>query len=619
MDRVEGMIIKLALSDIGLINGLRLFSVFNKFDKEEGIKYLKKFIMVYYSMEKDMPDEFYDLILEQIYSGKYLSLYYILVKRDIFILISYLKYDNEDVSILKDGITPLQYFSILKRYINSIVDKLLILEKRNNDSVLDNSIKDEDLWLLRRIPHYQLEEYVYIAYKMYLSIGLNNSLELIDGKYGQIDYEKIFFMFYNLEVNHEIDNLATERFCKYLLGNKKDYNNVIRQMLRGEFNDLFLNFDYFYNNFSYFIDRLGLKMSKERVVTLIKDRFITYSPVEPQITGDIFVDMVSSYHNKYIYLGVSEEEIYKKNIDMYNKYLKYKYKSSIPRISIDNKDGFICEVLKLSDPRNLVLGYRSGNCFRINGDASSLFYNFLKNEHMRLVSISTIDNKDYAMMLVMRNGNVLIGQGIEVSKWVSSDVKGFKLYNYCRLILKEMMNYMNSCGDEIVATIIGSSNENVSIYNNSVLPFIVNPILGDSGSYYNGIYNYQCLLDLYDGMEVKDIRLYVPYFRYCDEREKILRRHNGSYDSNYREIEKRLIALRFIRSQSEGGFEFYHTLFEHKEVYTCCNKDWYITLFDDGFIDSFVDDVDDRAVLEYRCELENVNMNIIGKSRKKKF
>ena len=590
MKKAEDRVEKIALLRLNMINYLRLFKIFIGLGYEERIKYLKKFIKIYYSLEKDLPNEFYNMILEQIYSDKYLSLFYILVKRNIYVLISYLKYDNENIFMLEDGITPLQYFSILKRYINSIVDKLLILEKRNNDSVLNNGIKDEDLWLLRRIPHYQLEEYVYIAYKMYLSIGLNNSLELIDGKYGQIDYEKIFFMFYNLDVNHVIDNLGIERFCKYLFGDKKNYNNVIRQLLRGEFNELFLNFDYFYNNFDYFIDKLGLKMSKERVTTLIKDRFITYSPVDPQITGDVFADMVSSYHNKYMYLDVSEDEIYKKNIDVYNKYLKYKYKSSIPNISIDSEDGFICEVLKLNDPRNLVLGYRSGNCFRINGDASSLFYNFLKNEHMRLVSISTLDNKDYAMMLVMRNGNVLIGQGIEVSKWVSSDVKGLRLYNYCRLILKEMMNYMNSCGDEIVATIIGSTNENVAIYNNSVLPFIINPILGDSGSYYNGIYNYQCLFDLYNGRSLKDIILYVPSFRYCDEREEILRRYNGVYDSNYRKIEKRLIALRFARSQKEESFEFYHTLFEHKEIYTCCNNDWYITLFDNGYIDGFVDD-----------------------------
>ena len=521
--------------------------------------------------------------------------------------------------MLEDEVTPLQYFSILKKYINSIVNKLIILEKRNNDSILDNVIKDEDLWLLRRVPHYQLEEYIYIAYKMYLSIGLFNSLELLNGKYGQIDYEKIYFMFYNLEVNREIDVLRTERFCKYLFGNKKDYNNVIRHILRGEYNELFLNFDYFYNKFDYFIDKLGLKMSKERVISLTNDRFITHSPVVPKITGDVFVDMVSSYRNKYRYLDVSEEDIYKKNIDIYNKYLKYKYKSSIPSISIKSEDGFICEVLRLNDPRNLVLGYRSGNCFRINGDASSLFYNFLKNEHMRLVSISTIDNKDYAMMLVMRNGNVLIGQGIEVSKWVSSDIKGLKLYNYCRLILKEMMDYMNFCGDEIVATIIGSTNENVSMYNNSVLPFLINPILGDNGNYYNGIYNYQCLLDLYDGKTINDIRLYVPSKRYFDEREEILSRYNGVYDLNYREIEKRLIALRFVRSQREGSFEFYHTLFDHKEVYTCCNNDWYITLFDDGHIDSFVDDTDDRAVLEYRYELENINMNILRKSKKKEL
>lgn len=617
MQKIENKIKKIASKKLSLISILKLFNILIKLDREESIRYIELFIKEYYYLEEEIPKEFYELIINQINNDKYLSLYNTLIERNLYLLISYLKYNSEDVSELEDVITPLQYYNIPKRYINHIIEKLKSLEIKNNDSNLDNIVKDEALWLLKKLPHFNSQEYMNIAYKIYLSIGLNNGLELLDNKYGLVDYEKIHFLFLELNVKDGLNEEYQEIFCNFLFENKRDYNNVFRKILRGEFIELFLNFDYFYNNFIYFIDILGINLSRDKVRLLIKDRFLTHSAVVPQITRDILDDMLSSYYCKYEYLDISREEVYSKNIDIYNKYLKNKYRSSIPMIEINTNSQFYCDVLSLDDPRNLVLGYRSSNCFRINGDASILFHNFLKSEHMRLVSISTKENKDYAMMLVMRNGNVLIGQGIEVSKRVSSNVKGKKLYDTCRLVLKEMMDYMNSNGDEIVATIIGCSNENVSEYNNQILPFLVNPILDINSNYYNGIYNYQCLLDLYDRRNLSDIKLYVPSIRYLDKRESVLRRYNSIYDNNYMEIEKRLISLRFLRSQKEGNYQFYNKLSNHRELYTCCNKDWYITLFDDETIDGFVVENDERAKEEYDLELEKIKQYILKNSSKK--
>jgi len=424
MKKIEDKIRNISSKKLSLINILRLFNIFIKLDKKDSLEYMKIFVRENYSLDEDMPDDFYELIINKINNNKVLSLFYILTERDIYLLISYLKYNCEDVSMLKDIITPLQYYISPKKHINHIMEKLMELEKKNDDGILSDKIKDELLWKLKRIPHYQIDEYINIAYKMYLSIGLDNGLELLDDKYGKIDYEKIYFLFLILEVNNKLNLEYQDAFCKFIFENKKDYNNIIRQMLRGEFSELFLNFDYFYNNFDYFVDRLGIKMSKDRVKSLIKDRFLTSSPECPKMTGDIIMDMISSYYCKYEYRDIDEGDIYKKNMEVYNKYLRDKYKSSIPEISAISNDKFKCEVLSLSDPRNLVMGYRSGNCFRINGEAATLFHNFLKSEHMRLVSVSTLENKDYAMMLVMRNGNVLIGQGIEVSKWAPSNIKG---------------------------------------------------------------------------------------------------------------------------------------------------------------------------------------------------
>lgn len=595
---------KLSIKKLNLINTMKLFNIFMKIREKDRYRCVKLFINEYYNILEDMPDDFYELILDKIYGDKYLEIFDKFIDRDKYMLVSYLKYDNEDTDGLNEVITINQYYSVSKRYVNKIIDLIKNLDGKGNNN-LDLMLEKEAIWLLRRRPTYSELEYRNIAYKIILSIGLDNGIELLSNKYGDINYEKVFFMFNNLDVRIGISNQDIDIFNIFLFSNKKDYNNVVRMMLNGDFIELFLNFDYFYNNFSYFVRKIGSRLNKNKVRLLLNDRYLTGNVSSPEMTGDILDDMLSSYYCKYDVLDTPKEIVYDKNYYIYDKYLRNKYKSSIPMIDNINKDGYLCEVISFCDPRNLVLGYRSGNCFRINGDARILFNNFLKSDHMRLVSISTNEYKDFAMMLVYRNGNILIGQGIEVSKRVSNDVKGKKLYDICRMVLKEMMDYMNMNGDCIVATIIGSSNENVSNYNKQILPFLVSPILDNSCNYYNGIYNYQCLLDIKEGCSLYDIKLYIPEFRYYDKRDKILYRMKGDYN-NYMEIEKRLIAQRFWRMKQEGSFDFYQRMYNHNEIYTCCNKDWYITLYDDMEIDSFIIDGNEIARCEYDNEMDKI-------------
>lgn len=593
---------------LNIINTLELFNIFMKIKNKKNIEYIKIFIKDYFLLVEDMPNDFYELLLNQMCSNNYMNLFRIFTEKNIYLLISYLKYNKEEFSELEEILTPLEYYNISKKHINIIIGLLKKLEFKVNNSYLNDLIKDDTIWLLKREPQFTEEEYRSIAYKIYLTIGFDNGVELLSLKYGEIDYEKVYFLFSRLDTKNCLKDIYRNAFVLFLFNNKKDSGNIFRQMLTGEFKELFLNFDYFYNNFSYFVSKLGIKLSKARVKLLLEERYLSKNVLIPEMTADILDDMLSSYYYKYDVLDTPKQEVYKKNFEIYNQLLRGKCKSSIPQIDLDVNEGLLCETLSLNDPRNLVLGYRAGNCFRINGDASILFNNFLKSEHMRLVSISTIEHKDYAMMLIMRNGNVLIGQGIEVSKWAPSNIKGKKLYDTCREVLRKMMEYMNSMGDEIVATIIGSSNSNVSEYNSQILPFLINPILENSSNYYNGIYNYQCLLDISEGKNLYDIKLYVPSVRYFDKREPVLRRTNKVCvkDSNYIEIEKRLRTLRFIRIKKDGNYDFYKNLLQLSELYVSCNKDWYIILFYNGTIDSFVCSEDERAIEEFNKELVSV-------------
>lgn len=574
---------------------VKLYYLFSKSYYARNINYLKSFISEYYGINDYFVDEFYNHLKR----CKKNEVFKKIIGKDIYSLIDYVKNNNNHVDNLKEIISPIDYYNIPFRYINKIVDLLKHLELVSNKCVLNTVVEDVPIYKLNSCVNSDESQYYYIACKMYLSIGLDNSIDLLSYKYGNIDYKNIYYMFKRIDT---LNNKDTS-FRDFLFCNKKDSDNLIRRMLAGDYKEIFLNFDYLYNNFSYFKNKLGSKMNRTKLIDLLNERFLSNNIIYPEITSDISNDMINSYYHKYDYSGVSEKSILNSNYDIYNKYLKNKVESSIPSITI-NKDGYTCETVRASDPRNLILGYRSGNCFRINGEASTLFYSFLKSKYMKILSISNKEYKDFAMMLIMRNGNVLISQGIEISKWINVNQK--EIYEICKTAMKELMDYMNSSGDNIVATIIGASNNNVTNYNSNILPFIVNPILKNDSSFYTGIDNYQCLLDLANNKSINDIKLYEPSKMYKDNTDILERtKLDRPGTINYNNVEKRLISLRFLRFK-QGDSNIYNNLIHNNEIYTICSNNWYITLFDNGEVDSFIA-TDDRVIMdEYEKELKKI-------------
>ena len=581
-----------------ILDYLKLIKNYFQLRKTPSPTKVKDFVREFYGVG-DMPHDFYEILLTKIKTKQVLSS---IISQDIYILISYLQHNSEDTEELREYLTPEDYFLISRKQITKLEQLLQQMSKEPN--ILSPLIEEELIWKLRRRPVYSQEEYQELAYKLYQAFGFNNSSELISGKYGTVNYEQLHFIIKNIEPK-DYSQEERERINNYLFGDKKSFNSPIRQMLNGRVIPLFINFDYFYNNNQYFVDKLGKKLPLDRLKLLLEERFITTEPTTPEITAELKEDMLSSYYHKYSETTTEPKEVIDKNIDLFTEKLRNKYASSIPQIPLQSDDEEIkVELLNLSDPRNLTHGYRSGNCFRVNGDAAILFSKFLDSDHMRILSFSTPEHKDYAMVLLMRNGNVLIGQGIETSKWVPQEFKGKRLYDLTKNALKQVMNYMNSRGDEIVGTIIGATNENVTVYNNNYLPFIVSPNLENSSNYYNGVSTYQCLLDLAPSKTISDMKAYVPEIRYYDQREQVLSRKNNY---PHQDIERRIISLRFQRTKTVEGFSFYEQMLNKREQETICNKDWYITVFTDGTVDSFISDTKDpRAKEEYQTHIAKV-------------
>lgn len=604
---LKSTLLKLSKKKLNVFDAVKLYKILLELPYND-IAYIKLFINSYYSVA-ELSDDFYKLFIHGVHSNRYKELFNVLLTRNIYNLICFLKNDYECSEEIEDEISPTDYFNLPTKQIKFLIELLKSLDIQNDELKIKNIIATNTQWLLRRPCINTEQEYKRIAIKMFMSIGLDNSIDVLCGKYGLVDYDIIYYLFNNLNIKNRIVKEILS-FNDFLFNNKKDPNNNMRLMLNANFDELFINFDYFYNSIGNFVEKLGIKLNKSKVSILLKERYLAPKLENPELSGDILEDMLSSYYHKY---GItdSESDIIDRNIAAYKSKLKTKTKSSIIQVDIPKDGDYIFELLPLTDARNLVMGYRAGNCFRLNGDAFVLFNNFLTNPHMRILSISTEEYKDFGMVLLMRNGNVLIAQGIELSRRLPNQFTGKKLYNAVKNAINYIMDKMNNSDDEIVASIIGLSNSNTVPYNNNLLPFIVNPILDNNHQFYNGIYNYQGLLFLKEGKTINDIKLFVPDAIFSDTKRNLYRRNKFiSYNSiEYREIEKILISLRYARFKETSKEEliyYYSDLSKKCEVYTICTFDWFIMVFQDGSIDSFINSSDPGVIEQYNFELEKI-------------
>ena len=173
--------------------------------------------------------------------------------------------------------------------------------------------------------------------------------------------------------------------------------------------------------------------------------------------------------------------------------------------------------------------------------------------------------------------------------------------------MKQLMNEMNENKDEIVATIIGCSNANVSDFNSKFLPFRVTPILDKDqfSTYYDGFHFPQCLISVKENTSLSDIKLFTPTFEYFDQREEVLYLKSNDYSYVRDLVNQRLMAISYFADTQMRRIRR-QSMYEVKEIY--CNADWYLIVFENGEIEGTYLNKDPRAKEEYEfylCRVKN--------------
>ena len=563
----------------------------------EKINYIALLLKHYYQFDDKLHDDFYYYVLKEIYQGNG----EVFDKENIFQVIDKYKGLSLNANELDFIITPNQYLEIptknIHKIIKLLVDKMYTCPKNK----LDNLYQNEDLYKLSRQANFLESECISLAYKLYLSMGFTNSLELLQNKYGEVSFATLYFLIYPIDVTKI--SVPNEELTTFLFGGEKE-NSAMASILNGSSKELYLNFSYFYQNFVYYYKELQGNVSRKRVEALLKDRFLTFDPVYPNIKRDVVDDMIKSFHNKYIYNDYSDKQIENLNYAFYEENISHQISSSIPQIQVYNGD-YKASILAKNDPKVLVMGYRANNCFRLNGDASVLFKKVIASKHCRVVSVSRAKDNDIAMAIIIRNGNVIVAQGIEISQSYQNIVDRKEIYLTIEKFMKQLMNEMNEKGDVIVATMIGCSNSNVSDFNSKFLPFRVTPILNEKqfSTYYDGFHFPQCLISMKENTSLGDIKLFTPTFEYLDQRDEVLCLKPNDYSYVRNLVNQRLMAISYFADTQMRRIRR-QSMYEVKEIY--CNVDWYLIVFENGEIEGTYLDKDPRAKEEYEFSLSRV-------------
>lgn len=565
----------------------------------EKLKYISDLLKHFYQFDDVLTDDFYYFVLKEIYHGNL----EVFDKENIFQVID----EYKGLSLYEDGldfiITSNQYLEIPVKNINKL--RTLLLDKMHTcpKNRLDYLYQNEDLYKLSRQANFLESECISLAYKLYLSMGFTNSLELLQDKYGEVSFATLYFWMYPIDVTKI--SVPNEELTTFLFGGEKE-NSAMASILNGSSKELYLNFSYFYQNFVYYYKELQGNVSRKRVEALLKDRFLTFDPVYPNIKRDVVDDMIKSFHNKYIYNDYSDKQIENLNYAFYEENISHQISSSIPQIQVYNEN-YTVSVLAKNDPKVLVMGYRTNNCFRINGDASVLFKKVIASRHCRVVSVSRAKDDDIAMAIIIRNGNVIVAQGIEISQSYQNMIDRKNIYLTIEMLMKQLMNEMNENKDEIVAAIIGCSNANVSDFNSKFLPFRVTPILDKDqfSTYYDGFHFPQCLISVKENASLSDIKLFTPTFEYFDQREEVLYLKSDDYSYVRNLVNQRLMAISYFADTQMRRIRR-QSMYNVKEIY--CNADWYLIVFENGEIEGTYLDKDPRAKEEYEfylCRVKN--------------
>lgn len=286
------------------------------------------------------------------------------------------------------GISPKQIARINVKHINKIVPYIQRLES-DQDEISDLYGK---------------------AIKMYLTFGLEKTLELLSGKY---EVGKDF-----LDNVSKLDVTGIELKIegkKYIPVINEEFNrfiftaNNIKLLFDSE-SSLYTAWFYLFNNFEEIKDICKGHITARQAEIILREQAnkVNYK-LEPDCYKLDSVLYEAGLGNK---THMPNDTIYDEMVKIYRKQIVRK-SSTIPYVSGTLENGWSYEVMPLDSVVAYVLGYRAGCCIRVKDLAHNHLLHALLCENGRILLTKKPDGSIASFSPLKRNGEVLIANSIE--------------------------------------------------------------------------------------------------------------------------------------------------------------------------------------------------------------
>lgn len=544
------------------VNLLALQTIIFSVDDEKASELIKIFFSNVCKIEDEIEEKYLNSMIYNFrkLNSKTRELYNV-TKLKQFSIIHYLNTGliNEDIDkLFNKKITIVQYQRTNIKKINKILKILNCI--RNNSN---NKSKKINLTIL--------------SYKLYYVFGYENAIELLNGKFGNINLKLLVTMLdrcniKNVEfqkINNSYEPIINQYFVQFLIGEKKDNNTTIKRILRGELDLLINEFSNLYNNFGRFQHIIGKKVHLNKLIPLLEENSLMLLPNEYKLTKDIIDNIIKSYgysdgFNNDNISSVDSKECIIDACNFYHNYLEKRVVSTIPRVFGTTQNNYNYEVLKLDDPIIMTLGYQTGCCFRLNGVSKEFLKYCSESLYARVIVIRNETNEICSMIPIIRNGNVIAGNSIERNS--KADIS--KTCEALKCAFDDILKISNQYEEKpVIACCVNDLHENVSKFSNKAVNSNIFPI--SNSSFYT---NYNSLTYIISSLENKtenDFELYVPKAMYFDERPNILVYHWGMKDLEVKnEVKKRVNSITYQHDMSEEDLYF--------NSYIVCSEDWYL-------------------------------------------
>ena len=434
-----------------------------------------------------------------------------------------------------------------------------------------------------------------LFYKLYIVFGKQRTLELIDGKYGDVSLIELQNLAYNINIeDYNINRMNGEpsydeyqsSLISFLFASGyRDVNANIKKIIAGEFSKYNFSITRLVNEWKLYYDFLGGNVTICDILKLMNDFEFFLYPNEKEISNTVKL------------AGVK----YKSIISKVYKKMQTRTISQIPKVKGVFGE-YSYEILDLVDPIQMNVGYYTNCCFTFGGSSENSLRHACMSEDSRIFVIKKY-GKIVAQSWVWRNGNTVCFDNVEtygVDK--KSDLRFWQIYEQASKDILEISKSNEPENKKIQLITIGKRNTDINLMGDRIKRDQI--LLPRDNSLYTDAKE-QVILATSDDY-VKPLKYNVDAV-YKDKRKKIVvvAPSNSSTDK-LEELNKHIDKINY----SVDSKKFKESNAIKNYVLVIYGFDWYIAITKSGEIEKQEYSVDNRSKLEILSVLQQVKDKI---------